>query len=59
MDQIKYNVVRNLIFFFKHLDRSLTFFLNFTEDDTHTEQYGLFLWLTKLLGVRTILQTSQ
>ena len=27
--------------------------------DTHTEQYGLFLWLTKLLAVSTILQTSQ
>lgn len=26
---------------------------------TYTEQYGLFLWLTKLLAVRTILQTSQ
>lgn len=26
---------------------------------TYTEQYGLFLWLTKLLAVSTILQTSQ
>lgn len=29
------------------------------ETTTYTEQYGLFLWLTKLLAVSTILQTSQ
>lgn len=29
------------------------------EPGTYTEQYGLFLWLTKLLAVSTILHTSQ
>lgn len=34
-------------------------YMVFLAFSTYTEQYGLFLWLTKLLAVRTILQTSQ
>lgn len=53
------NIQINVIFKIQMADVAPSTAAVETRLNTHTEQYGLFLWLTKLLAVSTILQTSQ